>query len=376
MAAAKKRLGEMLVDAGAMDAAGVQLALSQQRVRSMRFGQTAVDLGLVGEDTMVRTLALQLGVSAAQLDAMRVPPGVSQLIPRDVAQRYHVFPLGLSRDNGVEVVFVATAEPQNLEGLTALQTRLGRRIRPVLAGHNAIGRALGEPFAPPRSDPSNALARPGASAAATAAPSPARSSSASLRTTGSVPISNPANRPPGAGTAARLPAVGSSPGAPTVGGRGAVLLTPGVTPGEQAAPTLLDMPAFTQPEMAVDVTLDSTLDVVVEHPEDLEATAIQPMPQPPAHRMPEPPPPNGTPATFSASPPAATAPGKADARLVAGSVYMPPAPAMTAQVRAMVKQRLVDDELVWVFIDQHIITETEATALRGSPLPPRRGSTR
>jgi hypothetical protein len=374
MAAAKKRLGEMLVDAGAMDAAGVQLALSQQRVRSMRFGQTAVDLGLVGEDTMVRTLALQLGVSAAQLDAMRVPPGVSQLIPRDVAQRYHVFPLGLSRDNGVEVVFVATAEPQNLEGLTALQTRLGRRIRPVLAGHNAIGRALGEPLAPPRSDPSNALARPGASAAATAAPSPARSSSASLRTTGSVPTSNPANRPPGAGTAARLNAVGSTPGAPTVGGRGAVLLTPGVTPGEQAAPTLLDMPAFTLPEMAVDVTLDSSLDVVVEHEEDLEPTAIQPMPQAPAHRMPDPPP-NGTPATFSASPPAANPPGK-DPRLVAGSVYMPPAPAMTAQVRAMVKQRLVDDELVWVFIDQHIITETEATALRGAPLPPRRGSPR
>ncbi len=372
MAAAKKRLGEMLVDAGAMDAAGVQLTLSQQRVRGMRFGQTAVDLGLVGEDAMVRTLALQLGVSAAQLDAMRVPPGVSQLIPRDVAQRYHVFPLGLSRENGAEVVFVATAEPQNLEGLTALQTRLGRRIRPVLAGHNAIGRALGEPATPPRSDPSNALARPGAPGVATTAPSPARVSSASLRVT-----SSPANpRPPGAGTAARLNAVGSTPGAPTVGGRGAVLLTPGMTPGEQGAPTLLDMPAFTLPDIAVDVTLDSTLDVVVAHDEDSEPTAIQPMPQAPAHRTPDPPPPNGTPATFSASPPAVNPQGKADPALVPGSVYMPPAPAMTAQVRAMVKQRLVDDELVWVFIDQHIITENEATALRGTPLSPRRGSTR
>jgi GMP synthase PP-ATPase subunit len=47
---------------------------------------------------------------------------------------------------------------------------------------------------------------------------------------------------------------------------------------------------------------------------------------------------------------------------------------MVLQVKAMIRQRLVDDELVWVFIDKGLVTESEVTWLRGgAPLPPRGG---
>ena len=59
MAPPKKRLGEILIDAGVLDENQLRSALSQQRRWGGRLGKTLLELGFVDERTMVLALSRQ-----------------------------------------------------------------------------------------------------------------------------------------------------------------------------------------------------------------------------------------------------------------------------------------------------------------------------
>ena len=63
----KKRLGELLIDAGVIDEAMLQSALGHQRRWGGRIGQAMLDLKLTTEATIVQALARKLGFEVARL---------------------------------------------------------------------------------------------------------------------------------------------------------------------------------------------------------------------------------------------------------------------------------------------------------------------
>jgi type IV pilus assembly protein PilB len=355
MVAARKKLGELLVEAGALDAAGVQAVLAQQRQRGGRFGQIAVDNGLITEEVLVRALAAQLGVSAAQLDQMRIPGVVMQLMPKDVAMRWHVFPLGLQKENNVDHVYVATADPTNTETHLALQAKLGRRVRLVLAGERAIARAIQEYYF----EGPVAFGAPGASYIPAGIQPPRPSSPPAPPKP--PPVPQAPSQPVRTATNARLPPV--PPPMPPGAGRSAALFDDSASsfaPSEavrrmnaptqllqQPATGLAPPPATPAPDAEIPVLqgtvtpLDEHDDVDMDDMSDPEATEVGPFPMELRVDL-DTPDPEGAP--------------------VAGSVYTAlPSDGMVLQVKAMIRQRLVDDELVWVFIDKGLVTESEVT---------------
>ncbi|MBI5495579.1 MAG: hypothetical protein HY904_11195 [Deltaproteobacteria bacterium] len=326
MNATRKRLGEMLVDAGLMQPAGVQGVLQQQRQRAGRFGQIAVDTGLVDEEDVVVTLAAQLGVSMATSDQLRVTPALLQAIPRDVADRFQVFPVGLGRDGPAEVVFVATSDPLNAENLNALQARLGKKVRPVLAGERALARAIQENYA----DPEQTVRAP---------PSPTYLAA-------SVPTA----------------AIRAVPSAPRAGGATVLPPAPAMPPAAQAAADgtasrfaqqdVSDLPTVSMDASEIPVDFEEpTADGTEEeqtapHGDDVDMDVEVETPPSPA-------------------------PAAAGSVFTALPVQARP-DAMGLQIRALIKQGLVEDVLIWVFIDKGILTEAEAVRLRGGrPLDPR-----
>ncbi len=138
--AVKKRLGEMLVEAGIIGETQLHSALGHQRQWGGRLGGILVELKLASEEAIVDALALKFGFDVARLDRLE-PYSFSQakaLVPRDYAVRNHIFPL--SADTGS--IVVAMSDPTNLALTDELAFRTGKRVKVCIAGENAIAAAV------------------------------------------------------------------------------------------------------------------------------------------------------------------------------------------------------------------------------------------
>jgi hypothetical protein len=136
----KKRLGEMLLDAGIIDETQLKAALGHQRQWGVRLGQALVDLKLATEADIVRALSLKFGFEVAKLDALE-PYGHEQalkLFPREFAIRNNVFPMWSDTAN----VTVAMSDPTNLAVVDEIRFRTGRRVKVCIGGDREVAEAL------------------------------------------------------------------------------------------------------------------------------------------------------------------------------------------------------------------------------------------
>ena len=72
MAYERKKIGEILIDLGALAPAEVRLVLDRQPLSGRRFGELAMAEGLIGEDVLAQALASQFGLPYR--DLVQAPP--------------------------------------------------------------------------------------------------------------------------------------------------------------------------------------------------------------------------------------------------------------------------------------------------------------
>jgi hypothetical protein len=136
----KKRLGEMLVEAGVIDAAGLSAALSHHRQWGMRLGQALVELRLATERDIVQTLSRKLGIELAVLHGLagREFEEGMKLIPREFAKQHNLIAMG---DDGA-VLTVAMSDPVNVNVIDELAFRTGRKIKVAIGGDREVAEAV------------------------------------------------------------------------------------------------------------------------------------------------------------------------------------------------------------------------------------------
>lgn len=140
----KRRLGELLLEAGVIDATQLQSALGHQRQWGVRLGQALVDLKLAGEADIVQALSRKYGYEVARLDALDAYAleQALRLVPREFALRNNVFPL--AADPGA--LTVAMSDPTNLAVVDELRFRTGRRVKVCIGGDREIAAAVKERY--------------------------------------------------------------------------------------------------------------------------------------------------------------------------------------------------------------------------------------
>lgn len=138
--ARRRRLGELLIDAGVLDEGRLKAALGEQKKWGGKLGRTLVEMGFVDEDSMMRALSRQLNLQAMDLDSAALPGSVVQLMRVDLCERYGVFPVG--GDPKTRTLQVATSDPTNTEAVQELQVATNTRIVQVVATGSAIDRAV------------------------------------------------------------------------------------------------------------------------------------------------------------------------------------------------------------------------------------------
>lgn len=152
----RRRLGDLLLEAGLLDESQLKTALNEQRKWGGRLGRTVVELGFATETTIGQALAEQLELPSIDLDASDLPKEAVTWLRLDLCEQFGVFPLALNRK--ARALSLATADPTNVEHLQAIEFATNLTVMPTVASPSAIERAIrkyyfGESVAAPEPKP-------------------------------------------------------------------------------------------------------------------------------------------------------------------------------------------------------------------------------
>ncbi len=142
MTSMRKRIGELLVEVGALDAFQLESALAHQRRWGGRLGSAIVHLGFLREDQVLSAVGDQLGVGYVSLWDKVVPRDVLSLLPEKVIRSRKALPLARLREHRRGPLLVAVPDPTDLRVLDELSFATGLEIRPVLASEAELDRAI------------------------------------------------------------------------------------------------------------------------------------------------------------------------------------------------------------------------------------------
>jgi hypothetical protein len=133
------RIGDLLVDAGAITQEQLHEALRQQSRLGGRLGSNLVELGFIDERRLAAVLAEQLKIPSASAGTLdKIAPEVLRLVPAPVAERLRVLPL--REDAGK--LWIAMADPTDKEALDELARVTKRPVRPMVAPELLVQYAL------------------------------------------------------------------------------------------------------------------------------------------------------------------------------------------------------------------------------------------
>ncbi|MBI5014152.1 MAG: hypothetical protein HZB55_01515 [Deltaproteobacteria bacterium] len=146
----KRRLGEILREAGLVTETQLASALNSQKTWGGKLGSTLVRMGFVKEDDLLRCLSGQLRLPSVDFAKIRIAPKALQTIPHRIAEKYNVIPVALKEEMGKKTVILAMSDPTNLDAISEIQFQTGVNVRPVVATESAISRAVDLHYVHPR----------------------------------------------------------------------------------------------------------------------------------------------------------------------------------------------------------------------------------
>jgi type IV pilus assembly protein PilB len=133
-----RKIGETLVEMGALAPAEVRLIVDHQRESGKRFGETGIAQGLLSEAVVAQALAQQFGLEYADLDSVIVDPALNESLPAELPLRYNFIPLQKTEEGLV----IAIADPTNVADLDDLEMQLDVPVVCQVASRDKIAARL------------------------------------------------------------------------------------------------------------------------------------------------------------------------------------------------------------------------------------------
>lgn len=131
----RRRLGEILVQAGLITTEQLGSALERQTQTRRLLGPILIEMGLVTEQDIMRALADQLSVPSVDLSKSEIPADVASLLPEEFCRQHHVVPILVEGDT----VTVAVGDPTNVFAMDLSRGVLSpRQVRIVAATDSDI----------------------------------------------------------------------------------------------------------------------------------------------------------------------------------------------------------------------------------------------
>ncbi len=134
----RRRIGELLLDAGVITAGQLEEALLEQQRSGGRLCYNLIRLGHLTADDLVGFLRDQFGVAAVNLERYQVPEAVLRLIPAAFARERRIVPLHVLGG----ALTVAMLDPSRADDIAAVREITGLVPEPVICPEVALEAAL------------------------------------------------------------------------------------------------------------------------------------------------------------------------------------------------------------------------------------------
>lgn len=137
----KMRLGDVLVNEGAITEEQLIKGLELQKQSKQRLGMTLVDAGITTEDAIAVALSHQLGYDMIKLRDVAIEQSVLDLINVEILKKHVMIPIGYSVEEA-NVLLVAMADPMDMEAMDDINIITNLQVEPVVATHKSIMMAI------------------------------------------------------------------------------------------------------------------------------------------------------------------------------------------------------------------------------------------
>jgi type IV pilus assembly protein PilB len=136
----RKKLGDLLVEAGVIDDSQLRSALAEQRQWGGQLGKILVELRFCSEQALVQTLSVQLGIPSVRLETRTPDDGALRLMQADFCLENGVFPFAYTAQG--KFLDVAMADPTDIKLVDDVRVLTRSSPRAYLAGPKQIEAAI------------------------------------------------------------------------------------------------------------------------------------------------------------------------------------------------------------------------------------------
>ena len=139
----KIRVGDLLVEAGAITEDQLQQALEKQKEDGGRIGNVIMQMGFISKELLITVLTTQMGIEYCEVRSVQIDESVLKLVPDSLVAKYRAMPVCFDPDNP-NILKVAMADPMDLTAVDDISISSGLQVEPMLSFDDDLGEVIGK----------------------------------------------------------------------------------------------------------------------------------------------------------------------------------------------------------------------------------------
>jgi twitching motility protein PilT len=132
------RIGELLLESGAISSEQLNIALKHQSQCGGRIGSVLLKLGYLNTETLLEFLRRHFGTPSIDLYTINIAPAILNSLTLDQMKLLQALPIIPSTKG----LFVAMADPNDIKAVNELEFILSKKVEPVAVSHAQMGAVL------------------------------------------------------------------------------------------------------------------------------------------------------------------------------------------------------------------------------------------
>ena len=126
------RIVDLLLSQGMITQQQLDTALSEQKIRKTKLGETLIALGYVSQKDFSDVLSRQLGVESVDLRKEGLQDAAIRLVPEDIMKKYELVPFAIDENNS-NILKIAMSDPMYLPAIDDVSLITGMEVVPYFA---------------------------------------------------------------------------------------------------------------------------------------------------------------------------------------------------------------------------------------------------
>ncbi|AVK48220.1 type II secretion system protein GspE [Clostridium sp. MF28] len=134
MATEKRRLGNILVNAGKITGYQLQEALKSQRTLGKKLGEILLDSKIITEEDIIEAIEQQTGIKKVDLNTINFDKKAISIIPKNLCDKYNLIPFGFEKNK----IKVTLSDPLNIYAIDDVAISTGFEIESYISKKDDI----------------------------------------------------------------------------------------------------------------------------------------------------------------------------------------------------------------------------------------------